>query len=1693
MNSIRHKRRVTGRPRRARTTKPIGVRYRPRLERLESRRLLAELSGLITSNLFFSDPADEVRFVGNTRIAQGATITIAPNVNVRISLGSMVTVDGRLRFDNAAPLRMEDFNGGVQTGVSVSGTGRLELVNTDVLRLSFNGGGTTRINIASGGTFAASDSVIDIDQLILDAGSVISNGAVPLLTGNEFDLPVTVPFQHLQNASLLSGNRSFEDIILLAGVLPQGETLDLNLIGTQGTASLRYVLRNGFSIEQNAVLTVHQGVSTLLGLVQTISVDGTLRFDNAAPLRMEDFNGGVQTGVSVSGTGRLELVNTDVLRLSFNGGGTTRINIASGGTFAASDSVIDIDQLILDAGSVISNGAVPLLTGNEFDLPVTLPFQHLQNASLLSGNRSFEDIVLLAGVLPQGETLDLNLIGTQDTASLRYVLRNGFAIEQNAVLTVHPGVSTLLGLVQTISVDGTLRFDNAAPLRMEDINSGVLTGVFVSGTGRLELVNTDVLRSSSDGFSTTRIIVASGGTFAASESIIDIDQVIVGAGSVSATFVEFDTNVFLGPGSTGTIVNSRFLGDLELDGLTETTIASNFFNAANVVRSTQDTFGTIDLRNNFWGTSNAGTIEAKVLHQPDDARRPLVLFVPFLDTPPAKLDPVITWPFPADIFVGTAIDGTQLIAAANTPGTFAYNPPAGAVLAAGNSQTLSVTFTPNSPLQFNSAVGTVQINVLRTDPVITWDNPANIVFGTLLGSTQLNATADVPGQFVYSRVAGTTLNAGFAQTLSVIFTPSDTANVNSIGATANINVLKADPIITWNTPAQIVHPLPLTRTQLSASAIPSGTFTYTPSLGTLLDAGTGQRLDVDFTPNDSTNFNNRSAFVLIDVLKGESVVTWNDPAPITVGTPLSALQLNATANFPGSFIYVPAAGTLLDEGTNQRLNVRFTPDDLNNFSEVTDLVRIDVARQIPVIIWDDPAAIVFGTPLGSSQLDATADVPGTFVYAPAAGFILEPGNAQTLSATFTPDDASTFATVVDNVAINVLKADPVITWADPADLTFGSPLSAVELNATANVFGSFQYNHLIGTVLDAGLAQTLTVTFTPDRPDRYNTAFDSAAIDVLKADPLISWGDPAAIIVGTPVGGAQLDAQADVPGAFTYAPALGTLLPPGDDQLLSVTFVPTDSNNFNLASDSVSIDVLDDLDYSDAPSSYLVALADDGPRHLLGSLFLGAAIDHDADGQPSANADGDDQDLEGDDEDGFRPIADLVTTSQAATMSSFLVTSSGIGKLDAWIDFDRNGVFDHPAEHLGGGSSIDVIPGDNVIEFAVPAGSEVGESFIRLRLSSAGGLLPSGPAFDGEVEDHALSIVGGNTIDVRVDAPDDQLTLARVSSDLAVQGSIDELFRAPANQVNSVQLTGTASDDSVTLDFEGGDLLPNGGLGVDGGDGDDTIRLLGADSDLDLTDPLISVNSVETFDLRDDSASVVTLDRQSVIESSPGGTLRVIGGGGDRLVFSDRTDWLMGDAFVAGGRFIRTVINGDAMVHADLPFAFQNLAQRHDVSNDGNIQASDALRVINELNARQFSNRATSDTVDPLSLDSLPDLYFDANGDGRITAVDALQIINELTRQAIGGGQPEQFLPFDLADIASSAEPIKVHVALLQDRSGDVSPPRSRARVDSVRLGDSNTPRREATPADPESPEIISDAVDQLLSQEPILQQIQSP
>jgi hypothetical protein len=400
-----------------------------------------------------------------------------------------------------------------------------------------------------------------------------------------------------------------------------------------------------------------------------------------------------------------------------------------------------------------------------------------------------------------------------------------------------------------------------------------------------------------------------------------------------------------------------------------------------------------------------------------------------------------------------------------------------------------------------AASATQSTTAEKAAPTINWATPAAITYGTALSATQLDATATyngatVTGTFAYNPAKGTFLSAG-AQTLSLVFTPKDITDFNAASASVPLQVNQATPKITWAKPAAITYGTSLSSTQLSATASVPGSMTYSPDAGSILTVGV-QTLSVTFTPIDTVDYATETDSVTITVKQAAPTVSWPVPAPIAYGTALDGTQLDATASEPGTFVYSPAARTVPAGGTDT-LSVTFTPTDSTNYSTVKASVTLQVTASIPIINWAAPAAITYGTALSAAQLNATATyngatVAGTFSYAPAKGAVLTAG-AQTLTVVFTPSKSNDYVSVSASVPLQVNQATPKITWAKPAAITYGTPLSSTQLDATASVPGTFVYSPPAGTVLATGTA-TLSVSFTPTDPTDYTSQTATTTITV---------------------------------------------------------------------------------------------------------------------------------------------------------------------------------------------------------------------------------------------------------------------------------------------------------------------------------------------------------------------------------------------------------------------------------------------------------------------------------------------------------------------------------------------------------------------------------------------------------------------
>jgi hypothetical protein len=314
--------------------------------------------------------------------------------------------------------------------------------------------------------------------------------------------------------------------------------------------------------------------------------------------------------------------------------------------------------------------------------------------------------------------------------------------------------------------------------------------------------------------------------------------------------------------------------------------------------------------------------------------------------------PIITWAAPVPIGYGEALSTNQLNATANVSGSFVYDPTNGAVLNAGTN-ILTTAFNPSSNTAGYSSVTDVVCLVVSNTLLTVAAQSTTRIYGatnpvftvTFSGFTNGDTASALEGEANFTTTAATnssigiysivpslgTLAAsnytfvGFADGLLTVTAAPLTVTANSTNrpyGTANPNFTATLSGFVNGDPPSVVGGQPDFATAATiASSV--GTYPITPAVGTLSAA------NYTFAP-----------FVngLLTVQRATPIVTWTSPAPIIYGTPLSANQLNATANVPGGFTYNPTNGAEINTGTNT-LSVVFMPTDTTDYISVTNTVN----------------------------------------------------------------------------------------------------------------------------------------------------------------------------------------------------------------------------------------------------------------------------------------------------------------------------------------------------------------------------------------------------------------------------------------------------------------------------------------------------------------------------------------------------------------------------------------------------------------------------------------------------------------------------------------------------------------------------------------------------------------------------------
>jgi uncharacterized repeat protein (TIGR01451 family) len=347
------------------------------------------------------------------------------------------------------------------------------------------------------------------------------------------------------------------------------------------------------------------------------------------------------------------------------------------------------------------------------------------------------------------------------------------------------------------------------------------------------------------------------------------------------------------------------------------------------------------------------------------------------------------------------------------------------------------------------------------------------------------------------------------------------------------------------------------------------------------------------------------------------------------------------------------------------------------------------------------------------------------------------GDAPDVAAGTTQGDYNT--TALDNGAAHLLQVPnaPYLGSCVDADSGFNQNTAATG----DDLAGSDLTIGACATPGDDENGVTFTGPFVPGSPAQFTVTSGGPTACVLNS--WVDWNRNG--VFGDSVG-EQIATDLTVASTSVLAPAVPAGAAPGLTYARFRCSSATGLGPTGLAPDGEVEDYLVGVvgtDFGDAPASYGTQGAGAASHTVnpLNALTLGTCVDTEPDGQPGVGALGDDNTAGTsrvgtcfDDEDGVT-FTSILTACQTASVS---VVASSASRLDAWIDFNEDGDFGDPGEKVFSNQA--VTAGSNALTFNVPCTAVEGGTYSRFRLSSAGGLAPTGAAADGEVEDYTVNV-----------------------------------------------------------------------------------------------------------------------------------------------------------------------------------------------------------------------------------------------------------------------------------------------------------------------------------------------------------------
>jgi subtilisin-like proprotein convertase family protein len=369
---------------------------------------------------------------------------------------------------------------------------------------------------------------------------------------------------------------------------------------------------------------------------------------------------------------------------------------------------------------------------------------------------------------------------------------------------------------------------------------------------------------------------------------------------------------------------------------------------------------------------------------------------------------------------------------------------------------------------------TLTVNVPANSPVSVTNNASafgggDLVHtnsGTAVTTTDTAAVVQVPASIAVNtgNNQSATVNTAFTTPLSVIVKDAGSVAINGV-------------TVTFTAPSSGASGTFANSTIMTTASTNSSGIATASSFTANATSGGPYSVSASATGAGSTNFS-------LTNLAAGNVITFNPlpnqtfgAAPFMVSaTASSGLTVSFASTTPATCSVNVTQVTLIHGGT---CTIQATQGGNGTFAPATPVNQsFQILAATPQITWATPAAIIYGGTLGSAQLDATVNAPGTLTYNPPAGTVLPVGNGQTLTVNFTPADSGNYTTASATVLINVTPiggtaANLVITSVLSRDPSTQNVIATITV---ANTGGTGATNVQIST---ATLASIQPITALP--------------------------------------------------------------------------------------------------------------------------------------------------------------------------------------------------------------------------------------------------------------------------------------------------------------------------------------------------------------------------------------------------------------------------------------------------------------------------------------------------------------------------------------------------------------------------------------------------------------------------------------